>query len=240
VRWPSFRSPEHDEIEVLEALRPHASIKSVYLLGYPGRKRLCHFPSCLRHSKLPIGSVCVIFSLLRLSPTRTQNTRPIHLLGSATSRGFNTYSASSPTTGPKRESFLQMGFQKRGCHIWVVPLRQSKIGLPYRYSVGGWFRVSCHSFWVLVPIWVPCWRQSNRAKYWTLPKLVRPGTISITNYCPAVRKNNIYSILKCKGSKFVLNQTSLPKILKYNVMKILFHNLSNGADLMCKFSSSFL
>jgi hypothetical protein len=36
-------------------------------------------------------------------------------LGSATSKGFNTYSASSPTIRPKRESFLQMSFQKRGC-----------------------------------------------------------------------------------------------------------------------------
>ena len=34
--------------------------------------------------------------------------------GNATGKWFNTYSASSPTTGPKRESFLQMSFYERG------------------------------------------------------------------------------------------------------------------------------
>jgi hypothetical protein len=32
-----LKSPEHIEIEVPEALRPHTSIKSVYLLGHLGR-----------------------------------------------------------------------------------------------------------------------------------------------------------------------------------------------------------
>jgi len=50
-----------------------------------------------------------------ISDNNTQNTRLIRPLGSATDKGFNTYSASSPTTGPKRKSFLQMGFQERGC-----------------------------------------------------------------------------------------------------------------------------
>ena len=43
-----------------------------------------------------------------------QNTRSIYSLGNATDKKFNTYSASSPTTRPKRESFLQMSFQERG------------------------------------------------------------------------------------------------------------------------------
>jgi hypothetical protein len=50
-----------------------------------------------------------------ISNNNTQNRRPIRPLGSATGKGFNTYSVSSLTTGPKRESFLQIGFQGRGC-----------------------------------------------------------------------------------------------------------------------------
>ncbi|XP_062197484.1 putative disease resistance protein RGA4 isoform X2 [Phragmites australis] len=37
LRWSSLRSPEHNEIEVLQALHPPTSIKYVYLEGYPGR-----------------------------------------------------------------------------------------------------------------------------------------------------------------------------------------------------------
>ena len=40
----------------------------------------------------------------------TQNTRPIRFFNSVTSKRFNIYSASSLTTRPKRELFLQMGF----------------------------------------------------------------------------------------------------------------------------------
>ena len=56
---------------------------------------------------------CMVESGEAISTNNTQNTRHIRPLGSATGKRFNTYSASSPTIRPKRESFLQMGFQER-------------------------------------------------------------------------------------------------------------------------------
>ena len=54
---------------------------------------------------------------------------------------------------PKENSFYKWVSRGEDVHIWVVPLRQPKIGLPYRYSVGGWFWISCYPFWVWVPKW---------------------------------------------------------------------------------------
>ena len=48
-----------------------------------------------------------------ISNDNTKNTRSIYPLGSATGKRFNIYSASSPTTRPKREFFLQIGLQER-------------------------------------------------------------------------------------------------------------------------------
>ena len=49
-----------------------------------------------------------------ISNNNIQNIKLIRPLGSATGKRF-TYSASSPTTRPKRELFLQMSLQERGC-----------------------------------------------------------------------------------------------------------------------------
>ena len=49
-----------------------------------------------------------------ISNNNIQNTRPIQRLGSVTVKWLNIHSTSSPTTGPKKESFLQMSFQERG------------------------------------------------------------------------------------------------------------------------------
>ena len=38
---------------------------------------------------------------------------------------------------PKENPFCKWVSRREDAHIWVVPLRQPKIGLPYRYSVGG-------------------------------------------------------------------------------------------------------
>ena len=67
----------------------------------------------------------------------TQNTRFIRLLGSAIDKMFNIYSASSPTTRPKRESFLQIGFQERwypylGCVSQVTQNRSPVYVLCWR------------------------------------------------------------------------------------------------------------
>jgi len=37
----------------------------------------------------------------------------------------------------KNNPFCKLVFRREDAHICVVPLRQPKIGLPYRYSVGG-------------------------------------------------------------------------------------------------------
>ena len=71
-------------------------------------------------------------------------------MGNATGKRFNTYSASSPTIRPKREFFLQIGFQERGYPKenpnpkWVtsdpksasnrVPIREIYFGLIERYN----------------------------------------------------------------------------------------------------------
>jgi len=59
--------------------------------------------------------ILAVYIYKAISNNNIQNIRPICPLGSVTDKRFNTYLASSPTTRPKRESFLQMSFQKRGC-----------------------------------------------------------------------------------------------------------------------------
>ena len=65
----------------------------------------------------------------------TQNTRHISCLDSATDKGFNTYFLSSPTTRPKKEPFLQMSLQERGYSDLGYTSLETKMGLPYRYSI---------------------------------------------------------------------------------------------------------
>jgi hypothetical protein len=63
----------------------------------------------LRHFSEAFGS------MLRLSPiTSPKKQDTFHIFGSAIAKGFNTYFLSSPTTGPKRELFLQMSLHERG------------------------------------------------------------------------------------------------------------------------------
>jgi hypothetical protein len=97
---------------------------------------------------------------IRLSPTTvTQNTRPIPRLDSAAGKGFNTYFWSSPTTRPKRESFCKWVSRRNDTQIWVIPLLTPKMGLPYRYSVGGHRYSIGDPFWIWVSRCVSCWRQ---------------------------------------------------------------------------------
>jgi len=42
--------------------------------------------------------------------------------------------------------------------IWVTPLLTLKMGLPYRYSVGGYMYYVGDPFWVWILQWVSCWR----------------------------------------------------------------------------------
>jgi len=67
---------------------------------------------------------------------------------------------SSPTRRPKRQPFLQMGLHERDTHIWVMPLLALKMGLPYRYSVGGYMYYVGDLFWVWVLQRVSHWRRS--------------------------------------------------------------------------------
>ena len=42
------------------------------------------------------------------------------------------------------------------------------MGLPYRYSVKGWFWISGYPFWIWMPIWITWWRQCNATSIQTL------------------------------------------------------------------------
>jgi hypothetical protein len=46
LRWSELRYPEHNEVEVLQALQPPTNIKSVHLIGYPGEYLPSWFCGC--------------------------------------------------------------------------------------------------------------------------------------------------------------------------------------------------
>ncbi|XP_039787162.1 putative disease resistance protein RGA3, partial [Panicum virgatum] len=87
LRWSCLRCPEHNEPEVLQALQPPTSIKSVRIVGYPGEYLPswfcgCDLPEAMSFSKLPAatvhnnnnGGARTIFSLLtEVSITGCQN-----------------------------------------------------------------------------------------------------------------------------------------------------------------------
>ena len=52
------------------------------------------------------------------------------MLGSTRGKEFNIHLTSSLITSPKIESFLQIVLRREDIHIWVVLLKQPKIGSP--------------------------------------------------------------------------------------------------------------
>jgi len=62
LKWSSLRCPEHNETEVLQALQPPTSIKSVLIEGYPGEYlpnwfRGCDGPEAMSFSEIPTATV---------------------------------------------------------------------------------------------------------------------------------------------------------------------------------------
>jgi len=62
LRWFSLRCPEHNEAEVLQALQPPTSIKSVLIVGYPGEYlpnwfRGCDGSEATSFSEIPTATV---------------------------------------------------------------------------------------------------------------------------------------------------------------------------------------
>ncbi|CAD6260278.1 unnamed protein product [Miscanthus lutarioriparius] len=74
LSWFLFRSPEHNEIEVLEALRPPTSVKSVHIEGYPGEYLPSWFPGSGSDGldAMPVSST-ILSSLTELRIEGCQN-----------------------------------------------------------------------------------------------------------------------------------------------------------------------
>ena len=79
-----------------------------------------------------------IFYLLRLSPTTPPKIQdPFVLWIALQAKGSIPIRYLLQQHDPKKNPFYKWVSRREDAYIWVVPLRQPKIGLPYRYSVGG-------------------------------------------------------------------------------------------------------
>jgi hypothetical protein len=72
LSWFSFRSPEHNEIEVLQALQPPINVESVHIKGYPGECFPTWFPGSDGLNAMPISGT-ILSSVTKLSIERCLN-----------------------------------------------------------------------------------------------------------------------------------------------------------------------
>ena len=78
-------------------------------------------------------------SNLRLSPTTPKIQDPFVFWVALQVKGSIPIRHLLQQQDSKENHFCKWVSRREDVHIWVVSLRQPKIGIPYRYSVGGWF-----------------------------------------------------------------------------------------------------
>jgi hypothetical protein len=65
LSWFSFRSPEHNEIEVLQALQPPTNVEFVHIEGYPGECFPTWFPGSDGLNAMPFSGITTKLSIER-------------------------------------------------------------------------------------------------------------------------------------------------------------------------------